>query len=79
MRSGPIADQLTGGTDLASLIRRAGLNVVQLLDSSYPVPAGTDAVVISLKTRTAPISVATELSIHAARRLQEAGAQQLYV
>jgi uncharacterized protein YgbK (DUF1537 family) len=79
MHLGAIADDVTGGTDLASLIRRAGLNVVQLLDASYPVPAGTDAAVISLKTRTAPIPVATELSIQAARRLQEAGAQQLYV
>jgi uncharacterized protein YgbK (DUF1537 family) len=42
------------------------------------VPAGADAAVISLKTRTAPIPLATDLSIQAARTLREAGAQQLY-
>jgi uncharacterized protein YgbK (DUF1537 family) len=78
MHLGAIADDVTGGTDLASLIGRAGLNVVQLLDASYPLPSGTDAAVISLKTRTAAVTVATETSVRAARTLQDAGARQLY-
>ena len=75
---GAIADDVTGGTDLGSLLRRAGLSVVQTLG----VPGGripsADAVVISLKTRTAPAADAVESSLAAADRLISDGATQLY-
>ena len=48
---GAIADDVTGGTDLASVLRRAGLTVVQTLDT-LAIPSGADAVVVSMKTRT---------------------------
>ena len=48
---GAIADDVTGGTDLASVLRRGGLRVVQTLDT-LEIPPRADAVVMSMKTRT---------------------------
>ena len=78
MRLGVIADDATGGTDLASVLRRGGATVVQ----TFGVPSGSapevDAVVVSLKTRTAPVSVAVAESAAAAAWLLANGASQLY-
>ena len=57
MHLGAIADDVTGGTDLAGLLRRAGLDVVQTFDAPDRVPRA-DAVVVSLKIRTASVQAA---------------------
>ena len=74
---GAIADDVTGGTDLASVLRRAGLTVVQTLDS-LAIPAGADAVVVSMKTRTVAADLARSRAAQAAEALRAAGARQVY-
>jgi 3-dehydrotetronate 4-kinase len=75
---GAIADDVTGGTDLGSVLRRAGLSVVQTLGVPQDAIPSADAVVISLKTRTAPVADAVENSLAAADRLISESATQLY-
>jgi uncharacterized protein YgbK (DUF1537 family) len=77
---GAIADDLTGGTDLALTLSREGLRVLQVVGVPRP---GTDfgdaeAVVVSLKSRTIPAAEAVELSRQSAERLLEGGARQLF-
>ena len=74
---GAIADDVTGATDLASVLRRAGLTVVQTLDT-FAIPAGADAVVVSLKIRTADPAFARSSAGQAADALRAAGAGQIY-
>lgn len=78
MKLGCIADDFTGGTDLANNLARAGMRTVQCVG----VPAGPvpdcDAVVVALKSRTAPAADAVAQSLAAARWLRAAGAAQLY-
>ena len=78
---GCIADDFTGATDLANNLVRAGMRALQTIG----VPAaGTafdddaDAVVVALKSRTAPVDEAVAQSLAAARWLRERGAQQIY-
>jgi uncharacterized protein YgbK (DUF1537 family) len=78
MRLGAIADDVTGGTDLAAALRRAGCRVVQTLDvPTRPLP-DVDAVVVSLKIRSAPVPVAVDGARRAAAFLTDAGAARLY-
>jgi uncharacterized protein YgbK (DUF1537 family) len=76
---GCIADDFTGATDLANNLVRAGMRAVQTI--GVP-PAGTvidaDAVVVALKSRTAPVDEAVTQSLAAARWLRAHGAQQIY-
>jgi uncharacterized protein YgbK (DUF1537 family) len=74
---GAIADDVTGGTDLASVLRRAGLTVVQTL-GTLAIPAGADAVVVSQKIRTAPPQHARSGAGAAAEALRAAGAERIY-
>jgi uncharacterized protein YgbK (DUF1537 family) len=78
MKLGCIADDFTGGTDLANNLVRAGMRTVQVIG----VPEGTapdcDAVVVALKSRTAPVDEAVAQSLAAARWLREQGATQIY-
>jgi len=74
---GAIADDVTGGTDLASVLRRGGLTVVQTLDT-LAIPAGADAVVVSMKTRTVAAGEARSRAGLAAEALRAAGADQIY-
>ena len=74
---GAIADDVTGGTDLASVLRRHGLTVVQTLDT-FAIPAGADAVVVSMKTRTIAPDEARSRAAKAAEALRVAGAEQIY-
>ncbi len=78
MSLGAIADDVTGGTDLASVLRRAGLTVVQTLGLPSAVLPAADAVVVSLKTRMASPAVAVEQAVAAAGVLAGAGASPLY-
>ena len=77
MLLGAIADDVTGGTDLASVLRRAGLTVVQTLDT-LTIPGGADAVVVSQKIRTAPPEHARSSAGAAAEALRAAGAERIY-
>jgi uncharacterized protein YgbK (DUF1537 family) len=74
---GAIADDVTGGTDLAGLLGRAGLAVVQTFDAPDRIPRA-DAVVVSLKIRTAPAQAATAAAATACTALASAGAEQIY-
>lgn len=78
MHLGIIADDVTGGTDLASVLRRDGLSVVQALGVPRSAPPEADVVVVSLKTRTAPVDRATAAARAAAAYLTDAGAAQIY-
>src|SRR5262245_20069586 len=75
---GAVADDVTGGTDLASLWRREGLAVLQTFGlPSEPLPPA-DAIVISCKTRTAPIADAVTAATAAFSFLKAAGVSQFY-
>lgn len=80
MYLGLIADDLTGATDVALTLSRAGMRVMQSI--GLPEPGAdfgdAEAVVVSLKTRTAPVEEAIEQSLDAARALLAAGARQLF-
>ncbi|MGH8808485.1 MAG: 3-oxo-tetronate kinase [Noviherbaspirillum sp.] len=76
---GCIADDFTGGTDLAGMLVKAGMRTVQLIGvPNAPLPDDVDAVVIALKSRTSPVNEATAESLAALRWLQQAGCRQFY-
>ena len=76
---GCIADDFTGGTDLAGMLVKAGMRTVQLIGvPDGPPPADVDAVVIALKSRSSPVDDAVAESLAALRWLQEAGCRQFY-
>ncbi len=81
LKLGCIADDFTGGTDLANNLVRAGMRTVQVIgvpDTAHaPVP-DADAVVVALKSRTAPVAQAVAESLAAARWLRQGGATQIY-
>ena len=79
IRLGCIADDFTGATDLANNLVRAGMRAVQTIG----VPddgegLDVDAVVVALKSRTAPVDEAVEQSVAACRFLRAQGASQIY-
>jgi uncharacterized protein YgbK (DUF1537 family) len=81
LRLGVIADDFTGATDVANNLVRAGLRVVQCIGApapGTPPPADADAVVVALKSRTAPVAQAVEESLAAGRWLRGQGASMLY-
>ena len=76
---GCIADDLTGGTDLAGILVKNGMRTVQMIgvpEGAWPDDA--DAVVIALKSRTSPVGQAVSESLAALRWLQAAGCEQHY-
>jgi 3-dehydrotetronate 4-kinase len=76
---GCIADDFTGATDLAGMLVKHGMRTVQIIGvPDGPLPADIDAVVVALKSRTAPVEEAVGESLAALRRLQEAGCRQFY-
>lgn len=83
---GCIADDFTGATDLANNLVRAGMRVTQTIGvpvaSSEALPdaslTGVHAVVIALKSRTAPAAEAVQQSLAASRWLSAQGARQIY-
>ncbi len=80
MLLGAIADDLTGATDLANVLVRAGMRTVQTV--GVP-PAGVslddvDAVVIALKSRTIPAADAVALSLASLAWLQRHGVRQTF-
>lgn len=76
---GVIADDYTGATDLAAMIARTGLRVIQRIGvPNDDVADDVDCVVIALKSRSTPASDATVDSLASLRWLQEWGATQIY-
>ncbi|MGR3910549.1 four-carbon acid sugar kinase family protein [Burkholderia sp. SR8] len=83
MRSRPllgcIADDFTGGTDLASTLVRGGMRTVQTIGvPSHGEVPDADAIVIALKTRTAEPRDAVRQSRAALDWLQRAGCEQFF-
>ncbi|MDA1258142.1 MAG: four-carbon acid sugar kinase family protein [Chloroflexi bacterium] len=77
---GCVADDVTGATDLANTLVRNGMRTVQLFGvpaPDEPLP-DADAIVIALKSRTAPVQQAVDESLAALRRLRADGARQLF-
>lgn len=77
---GAIADDVTGATDLAAMLVNNGARTVQLLGvpPADAVPPEADAVVVSLKSRTAPVAHAVAHSLAALDRLRGWGARAIY-
>lgn len=80
IRIGCVADDFTGASDAASFLRRQGMKTILFNE----IPKGSleeecDAVVIALKSRTAPVKEAVEDSLNALTWMKENGARQLYV
>lgn len=80
MLLGAIADDFTGATDLASMLVRNGMRTVQLIGvprADDPVP-DADAVIVALKSRTAPVEQAVGESLAALDWLRGAGMRQVF-
>ena len=77
---GAIADDLTGATDLALTLSRKGMRVRQTvgIPTEETFRDKTDAIVVSLKSRTNPASEAVTQSVAAGKALLAAGVQQLF-
>lgn len=79
MRIGCIADDLTGATDWAGMFAEAGLEVIQFIGvPEGPAPPAADAIVVALKSRTAPVTEAVDESLAALAWLQAAGCDQIF-
>ena len=80
MLLGAIADDFTGATDLCSMLVRGGMRTVQLIGvpSDTVVPLDADAVVVALKSRTAPVREAVQQSLAALAWLRRAGCRQFF-
>ena len=77
---GCIADDFTGATDLAAMLVGQGMRTVQVIGvpaSDAPVP-DSDAIVVALKSRTAPVGDAVADSLAALAWLQQAGCRQFF-
>ncbi len=76
---GAIADDFTGGTDLANTLVREGMRTVQTI--GVPAPDArfddADAIVVALKTRSVPAAEAVAESLAALRALRARGARQV--
>ena len=80
MLFGVIADDITGATDIALMLLKGGMRTTQVIGVPEPgaMPRDADAVVVALKSRTAPVEEAVAQSLRAAEELQGAGARQLF-
>lgn len=77
---GVIADDFTGGTDIASFLVANGVKTVQLSGSEHAQSFDEDvqAIVVSLKSRSNPAHEAIEASLEALELLKSAGARQIF-
>ncbi|MEU0132024.1 3-oxo-tetronate kinase [Streptomyces sp. NPDC006289] len=83
---GAIADDFTGATDLATMLVARGYRTVVAVgaDALAEGPGGAavrdaDAVVVALKSRTAPVEEAVGASLAALRALRGAGCERFYL
>jgi uncharacterized protein YgbK (DUF1537 family) len=77
---GCIADDFTGATDLASMLVKNGMRAVQVIGvpaAGAPVPEA-DAIIVALKSRTAPVRQAVTESLAALEWLKAAGCSQFF-
>jgi uncharacterized protein YgbK (DUF1537 family) len=80
MLLGAIADDFTGATDLCSMLVRGGMRTVQVIgtpSAGDPAP-DADAIVVAIKSRTAPVKWAVEQSLASLGWLRQAGARQYF-
>ncbi len=77
---GAIADDFTGATDLAGMLVKGGMRTVQMIDvpAQEESVADYDAVVVSLKSRTAPVGWACAQSLAALAWLRAVGCRQFF-
>ena len=78
---GCIADDFTGATDLANILVRGGMRTVQTIgvpSDALAAVLDADAVVVALKSRTAPREQAMAESLAALRWLQGRGCTQFF-
>lgn len=77
---GAVADDFTGATDLASMFARGGLRTILQLGApeTGAQPPEAEAVVVALKSRTAPVAEAVAESLESWRWMARAGARQCY-
>jgi len=80
MLLGAIADDFTGATDLCSMLVRGGMRTVQLIGvpPAAATPPDADAVVVALKSRTAPVRDAVRESLAALDWLRHADCRQFF-
>ena len=79
VKIGAIADDFTGACDLANNLVRSGMRVTQTIGvPGSPLSEPVDAVVVALKTRTAPATDAVAESLKALQWLKAQGAAQIY-
>ncbi|MFJ5830595.1 3-oxo-tetronate kinase [Streptomyces sp. NPDC093089] len=81
LRIGCIADDFTGGTDVAAAFRRAGLRTALVFgtpDAATTLPPDCDAAVVALKSRSTPAAEAVADSTTAQSWLWAQGAAQIY-
>ena len=81
---GCIADDFTGGTDLAETLSRNGMRTIQLLgvpDTALALEAAAqaDALVVALKIRTVPVEEAVSQALAALEALRAAGCRQFFL
>jgi uncharacterized protein YgbK (DUF1537 family) len=82
MPLGAVADDFTGATDLATALRTRGFRTAVVVGDLDVPPSrleACDAVVIALKSRTAPVAEAVAASEAAVSRLLAWGADRFYV
>jgi 3-dehydrotetronate 4-kinase len=77
---GCIADDFTGATDLANTLVRNGMRTIQVIGvpDGLQIPAEAEAIVVALKSRTAPVAEAVAQSVDSCRWLRQTGARQIY-
>lgn len=74
---GCIADDFTGATDVAGVLVKNGMRTVQMIGiGTSPQPVDGDAIVVALKTRTAPKDEAVKQSLAALDWLTAMGCSQ---
>lgn len=76
---GAIADDLTGGVELASMLVAAGVRTQFFVGPLQDTPAvNADAVVVALKSRVAPTEVASQMCLDAGRFLAAQQPRQMF-
>jgi uncharacterized protein YgbK (DUF1537 family) len=75
---GAIADDFTGAADLSSVLTRGGLRTVQATGVARELRLDdVDALVVALKSRTAPVAEAVRSSCEALAWLQDSGVERI--
>ena len=77
---GCIADDFTGATDLANTLVKQGMRTIQVIGVPEPNTeiGDAEAVVVALKSRTAPVADAVDQSLRSLAWLRAQGAKQFF-